>query len=72
MKKIIIYRNPLKRNILGGFILDINEKERLKSKRDSALEILKLWEEELEIKNQISNVESKKKNVDQKFDGMHS
>lgn len=52
--------------------MDISEQERLKRKRDSALEILKLWEEELEIKNLISKVESKEKNVDKKFDGNKS
>ena len=59
MKKIIIYRNPLKRKILGGFILDKNDQGQLKSKRDNALAILKVWEEELKMKNQISKVKSK-------------
>jgi len=59
MKKIIIYRNPLKRKILGGFILDKNDQGQLKSKRDNALTILKVWEEELKMKNQISKVKSK-------------
>lgn len=69
MKKIIIYRNPLKRKFLGGFILDKNNQGKLKSKRDNALAILKLWEEEMKMNNQISEVKSKEKNESKKIKG---
>lgn len=48
------FRNPLKRNILGGFILDKKNLKQSKSKRENALTLLKVWEEELKIKNEIN------------------
>lgn len=49
-----LFRNPLKRKILGGFILDKKDLGKLKSKRENALALLKVWEEELKIKNEIN------------------
>lgn len=64
MKIYKIFRNPLKRKILGGFILVKKNLEKTKSNQENALTILKLWEEELKIKNEFieGKVYSKEKN----------
>ncbi len=64
-----LFRNPLKRKILGGFILGKKELGKSKSKREYALALLKVWEEELEIKNEINNdiVKLKEKNISPKI-----
>ena len=69
MKIIKLFRNPLKRKILGGFILVKKDLEKSKSKHENALAILKLWEEELKIKNEVNEgkVYSKEKNDDLKI-----
>ena len=58
-----LYRNPLKRKILGGFILDKNDLGKSK-KRENVLALLKVWEEEMKIKNEINKhkVKLKEKN----------
>lgn len=68
MKIMKLFRNPLKRKILGGFILNKKNLEKLISKRKYALALLKVWEEELEIKNDINNdKEIKEKNISPKI-----
>lgn len=67
MKKIVIYRNPLKVNALGGFLLDKDVQDQSKCKRDNGLAILNEWEEELKVKNQISKVKSAEKNESKKI-----
>lgn len=64
-----LFRNPLKRKILGGFILNKKKLENLLSKREYALALLKVWEEELEIKNDINNdkMKIKEKNTSLKI-----
>lgn len=69
MKKIVIYRNPLKVNALGGFLLDENVRGQSKCKRDNGLAILKEWEEELKMKNKISKVKFTEKNESKKISG---
>lgn len=63
MKISKLFRNPLKRKILGGFILVKKDLRKSKNKYENALAILKLWEEELKIKNEIhmDRVNSKEK-----------
>lgn len=67
MKIMKLFRNPLKRKILGGFILVEKDLGKLKSKYENALAILKLWEEELKLKNEVNEgrVNSKVKMIGQ-------
>lgn len=69
VKIMKLFRNPLKRNILGGFILDKKDLGKSKSKRENALALLKVWEEELKIKNEINKhkVKLKEKNSSPKI-----
>ena len=64
MKIMKLFRNPLKRKILGGFILDKKDQGKSKNKRENALALLKVWEEELKIKNEVDGdkMYSKEKN----------
>ena len=64
MKIMKLFRNPLKRKILGGFILDKKDLGKSKNKRENALALLKVWEEELKIKNEVDGdkMYSKEKN----------
>ena len=65
MKIMKLFRNPFKRKILGGFILNKKNLEKIISKREYALALLKVWEEELEIKKDVNNdkVKIKEKNI---------
>ena len=54
-------RNPLKRKNLGGFILVKRNLEKSKSKIKNALAILKLWEEDLKIMDEINEKKVKPK-----------
>lgn len=70
MKIMKLFRNPLKRKILGGFILNKRDLEKLISKRENALALIKVWEEELEIKNNNNNndkLKLKEKNISSKI-----
>lgn len=51
LKKINIYRNPLKRRNKGGPSMFDKNQEELKRKRDKAIDILKEWEKTLDMKH---------------------
>ena len=63
MKINKLFRNPLKKKILGGFILDKNVLGKSKSKHENALAILKLWEEDLKKINEVNEGKLKSKEI---------